>query len=74
MSEEVKKPHNGIWGDDDVWKAYADLKKEVDELIPNHIVGLHITGAAATCRAKAKMLVAKAKILEDFVKASCRGR
>lgn len=69
------KPRSGVWGDDDIYKAYKDLVKELGELIPEkETIGLHISGAAAKCRSKAKMIKAKATILEDMVKAVCAGR
>jgi hypothetical protein len=69
-----KKPRSGIWGDDDVYKAYSELVNELIELIPEHQVGLHISGVASMCRAKTASIKSKAAILDKMVKACCVGR
>lgn len=70
----MEKPRSGIYGNEQVYGAYEELKKSVDDFIPDHLVGLHISGTASMARAKAKQLVAKAKTLEIMIKAVCNGR
>ncbi len=68
------KPRNGIWGNDNIWNAYQDLQDSLEELIPDHAVGLHISGTASMARAKGKAIIAKAKILNQMISAVCIGR
>jgi hypothetical protein len=65
------KPRNGVWGNAQVWNSYLDLKREIENLIPDHTQGLHIKGAASKCKAKVSAIILKAKILEGHVKAVC---
>lgn len=70
------KPRAGVWGNDDFWRAYVDLLTELQQLIPadtsHGALALH--GVAAMARAKCKAVVAKARIMEDKMKAVTAGR
>lgn len=68
------RPRAGVYGDDEVYKSFVDLVKELSEFIPDHMIGLHLAGAAQNCRSNAKRIVYKAKILEEMIKAACIGR
>lgn len=74
MGKTMTQPDGGIWGDDDVWKALMDLRESLDTLVPEHRVALGLHGTGSMARAKCKAIVAKARILEDMVKAVTAGR
>ncbi len=74
-----KPPSGGVYGDEDVYKAYSELYQSVhlfmSEVNKDSSYGaLGLGGVASKARARAKSLVSRAKNLEDIVKAVCVGR
>lgn len=72
-------PRNGVYGDKDVYKAYKELYETVhtfmDEVSYDSGSGnLSLGGVASKCKARSKAIVAKAKMLDDMIKAVCVGR
>ncbi len=69
-------PNGGCFGDPDFYNAYIDLIKALGELIPKDRShgALSLKGTGAMARAKCKAVVAKARVMEEMMKAVTYGR
>ena len=68
------KPIAGIYGDDNVYRAYRILYDELENFIPEESIGAHIKGNTSEMRAKAKMIENLAKNLVTATKNCCPDR
>lgn len=76
LSAAPKKPRAGLYGDDVFFDAYLDLVRSLGELIPSDLShgAAGLEGVCPRAMARCKAITAKAKIMEDTMKANCQGR
>lgn len=62
------KPNNGLYHSPELYKTLLELKRRIDNFIPDHIVSGSIAGTKPQMIGNAKAIVLQSKILVEIVK------